>query len=109
MLLTQFPESNQELKIRLTTIVREVIKTEITEAEKLREARLRALEKASLKNCIFIDELYTDQGARHGVEIAGKHQRIKDLERLNLRLINAGESMVKLTNDSLDCPNSSLS
>ena len=68
------PESDRELNIRLTSIVQEVVKKEITKAERLREARIRALEEASLKNIIFIDELFSVQGAPHGVDIAEKYQ-----------------------------------
>ena len=58
---------------------------------------------------MLLDGFYNDIGPRHGFEIAEKDQRIKDLECLILKLIRAGENMVKLTKDSLQGPNSSIS
>ena len=85
-----------------------VVDTQLTVALSKHEERLVAVEQSSMKSIQNLDGLVDDIAKRHGFEFAERDQRIRDLERLNLKLISASETMVRMTKQALDGPNSSL-
>ena len=68
----------------------------------------KQLTSALSKQAERLADIEESSKKRHGFEFAERDQRIRDLEQLNLKLISAGESMVKMTKAALDGPNSDL-
>ena len=102
------PATDEEINSRLSSIVEHVVDKQLTAALSKQAERLEDIEQSSKKTIQNLDGLVDDIAKRHGFEIAERDQRIRDLERLNLKLISAGETMVSMTKKALDGPNSSL-
>ena len=62
------PAPDEELSNRLSSIIEEVVKTQLTVAEVHREERLKLIEQASQKNIKDLDELLLDIAQAHGFE-----------------------------------------
>ena len=102
------PATDEELNNRLNSVVETVINTKLGASEAKYEERLHAIEQTTHRTIKNLDQLVLDIGKAHGIEIAEQDQRIRDLERLNLKLISAGETMVLMTKKALDGPTSSI-
>ena len=102
------PATDQEINSRLSSIVSAVVDNQLTAALSNQDERLKDIEESASKKIKNIDGLLMDVAKIHGFEIAERDQRIRDLEHLNLKLITAGATMVSMTRQAVDGPNSSL-
>ncbi|KAL4573684.1 hypothetical protein LXL04_020499 [Taraxacum kok-saghyz] len=79
------PATDEELNNRLSSIVEEVVKKQLTATEVQREERLKVIEEALHKNIKDLNSLLLDIAQAHGFEIAERDQRIQDLERIGIK------------------------
>ncbi|KAL4556404.1 hypothetical protein LXL04_039055 [Taraxacum kok-saghyz] len=91
------PATDAELNSRLSSIVQDVVDKHLTAALSKQADRLADIKESSKKTILNLNGLMEDIAKRHGFDIAERDQRIRDLERLTLKLISAGETMVLMT------------
>ncbi|KAL4583073.1 hypothetical protein LXL04_007637 [Taraxacum kok-saghyz] len=102
------PATDEELNSRLSTVVEEVVDKQLSATLSKHAERLVEIEEALARTIHHLGEVVDVIAKEHEKEIAERDQRMRDLERLNLKLISAGETMVLMTKKALDGPNSTI-
>ena len=92
----------------LDSRLQDVVDKRLSAALSKHTKRIVQIEEASTRTVRHLSDVIDVIAKDHGQQMGLANQRIKVLEELNLKLISAGGNMVKLTQEALAGPSSSL-